>query len=166
MPICGFLISWLGWQSVFYVTGGIGLLWSICWFVFIFETPAKHPRISEEERREIEDAIGTTTSKVKPSYVPWASILSAPCVWAIILTHGASVFGYFTVVNQLPTYMKHILKFNIKENGLLSSLPYFGKYFMAVSSSILADYLRQTGKLSTTATRKIFTGFGESLGAL
>jgi hypothetical protein len=35
-------------------------------------------------------------------------------VWAIIVTHGASVFGYFTVVNQLPTYMKHILHFNIK----------------------------------------------------
>lgn len=30
---------------------------------------------------------------------------------------------------------------------------------MAISSSCLADYLRQTGKLSTTATRKIFTTF-------
>jgi ACS family sodium-dependent inorganic phosphate cotransporter len=47
--------------------------------------------------------------------VPWISILTAPCVWAIIITHGASVFGFFTVVNQLPTYMKHILRFNIKE---------------------------------------------------
>jgi hypothetical protein len=46
--------------------------------------------------------------------VPWLSILTSPCVWAIIVTHGASVFGYFTVVNQLPTYMKHILHFNIK----------------------------------------------------
>jgi len=46
--------------------------------------------------------------------VPWISILTSPCVWAIIITHGASVFGYFTVVNQLPTYMKHILHFNIK----------------------------------------------------
>ena len=46
--------------------------------------------------------------------MPWISILTSPCVWAIIITHGASVFGYFTVVNQLPTYMKHILHFNIK----------------------------------------------------
>jgi hypothetical protein len=46
--------------------------------------------------------------------VPWLRILTSPCVWAIVVTHGASVFGYFTVVNQLPTYMKHILHFNIK----------------------------------------------------
>lgn len=115
MPVCGFLIEYLGWESVFYVTGGIGLLWSVMWFLFIFETPAAHPRISEEERREIEDAIGSTTSKKRPSYVPWGSMLSAPCVWAIIIVHGCSVFGYFTVVNQLPTYMKTILHFNIKE---------------------------------------------------
>lgn len=30
---------------------------------------------------------------------------------------------------------------------------------MAISASYLADHLRQSGKLSTTATRKIFTGF-------
>jgi MFS family permease len=58
MPICGYLISWFGWPSVFYVTGAVGVLWSLCWFLFIFETPAKHPRISDEERKEIEDAIG------------------------------------------------------------------------------------------------------------
>lgn len=46
------------------------------------------------------------------------------------------------------------------QNGLLSSLPYFGKYAMAVISSHFADHLRKKGTLSTTATRKIFTAFG------
>lgn len=161
MPICGFLISSFGWASVFYVTGGIGLAWSIVWFLVVFETPAAHPRITVEERREIEEAIGSSTSKKRPTYVPWKDMLTSGPVWAIVLVHGASVFGFFTVVNQLPTYMKYILKFNIKENGLLSSLPYLGKYVMAVAASYLADHLRQTGKLSTTAARKIFTTFGE-----
>lgn len=47
------------------------------------------------------------------------------------------------------------------QNGLFSSLPYLGKYVMAFSSSYIADFLRQRGTLSTTATRKIFTGFGK-----
>lgn len=135
------------------------VLWSVMWFFVVFETPADHPRISAEERNEIESAIGASVKAKKPTYVPWKSILTSPPVWAIILTHGASVFGFFTVVNQLPTYMKYILNFNIKENGLLSSLPYFGKYAMAVISSHLADHLRKNGTLSTTATRKIFTAF-------
>lgn len=81
MPICGYLISWFGWPSVFYSTGKaslwlfrksliiqfaslgtIGVLWSLCWFLFVFETPAKHPRISDEERKEIEDAIGNIST--------------------------------------------------------------------------------------------------------
>lgn len=41
-------------------TGAIGVFWSLCWFLFVFETPAKHPRISDEERKEIEDAIGNS----------------------------------------------------------------------------------------------------------
>ena len=158
MPICGFLIASLGWESVFYVTSVIGLVWSVAWFLLIFDTPAEHPRISIEERRYIEQAIGTTcTSKRLP--VPWKSIILSAPVWAIIVTHGCSVFGYFTVVNQLPTYMKYILDFNIKENGILSSLPYLGKYTFAVATSTLADYLLRKKKLSVTAIRKIFTTF-------
>nr|XP_016945239.1 sialin [Drosophila suzukii] len=159
MPICGYLISVAGWASVFYLTGAVGLLWSLAWFTFVYETPATHPRISAEERREIEEAIGTTTSKKRPSHVPWGQLLCSPAVWAIIICHGLAVFGFFTVVNQLPTFMSKILHFDIKQNGLFSSLPYLGKYVMAVASSYLADYLRKRGTLSTTATRKLFTTF-------
>lgn len=91
--------------------------------------------------------------------MPWVSILTAPCVWAIIIVHTGSVFGYFLVVNQLPGYMKAILKYDIKSNGLLSSLPYFGKYAMSVTASYFADYLRSTGKVSTIVARKSFTTF-------
>lgn len=138
MPICGFLISEVGWESVFYVTGGIGVIWSLFWFIFVFDSPAQHPRISDDERRYIQEAIGTTsTTKVSHENpilmilhqepmkagtisfqhlsVPWKAIFTSAPVWAIIITHGCSVFGYFTVVNQLPTYMKYILNFNIKE---------------------------------------------------
>lgn len=115
MPVCGYLISVAGWASVFYWTGGIGLLWSLCWFFFVYETPATHPRISAEERREIEEAIGTSTSKKRPSYVPWVQLLCSPAVWAIVITHGLAVFGFFLVVNQLPTFMSKILHFDIKE---------------------------------------------------
>lgn len=160
MPICGFLIDSLGWESVFYLTGAIGLVWSVAWFLLIFDTPAQHPRISVEERRYIEESIGTTsTSKRLP--VPWRSIFTSAPVWAIIITHGCSVFGYFTVVNQLPTYMKYILNFNMKENGMLSSLPYLGKYIFAVATSSMADYLLRSKKLSVTAIRKMFTTFAE-----
>ncbi|RVE39755.1 hypothetical protein evm_015595, partial [Chilo suppressalis] len=48
-------------------------------------------------------------------------------------------------------------------NGLLSSLPYLGKYLCALASSVLADHLRRSGRLSTTTARKVFTGFAVGL---
>ncbi|CAG2063118.1 unnamed protein product [Timema podura] len=65
MPVCGYLIASLGWESVFYVTGVVGLLWSIAWFLVVFDSPAQHPRISNKERLFIENAIGSTTSHGK-----------------------------------------------------------------------------------------------------
>jgi len=62
MLMCGFLIASLGWESVFYVTGVIGIIWSVAWFLLIFDSPSQHPRISAEERHAIESAIGTTTT--------------------------------------------------------------------------------------------------------
>lgn len=137
----------------------MGLVWSIMWFLIIFESPAVHPRISPKERKEIEDAIGSSTAKKRPSFVPWSKLLLSAPVWAIILTHGASVFSFFTISNQLPTFMNDILKVKIEKNGFMSAFPYLGKYIMAVSASFLADGLRKRGTFSTTAIRKIFTTF-------
>ncbi|KAI5713304.1 hypothetical protein M8J75_015283 [Diaphorina citri] len=158
LPICGFLIDLIGWESVFYFTGLVGLIWSILWFVLVFETPATHPRITVEEKEYIETSIGFTATNHKVLKVPWLKMLLSPCVWAIIITHALSVFGYFTIVNQLPNYFKNILHFDIKKNGILSSLPFLGKYVTALLSSLLADYLRTTDRMTTTTTRKIYTG--------
>ncbi len=43
-PIGGLLAGSLGWESVFYFTGGCGVLWSIAWYFLVFDTPAQHPR--------------------------------------------------------------------------------------------------------------------------
>lgn len=166
MPICGFLIAHFGWESAFYFTGIIGVLWSVAWFAVVYDSPAQHPRITESERNYLMKALPQDNNKKGPMPVPWKSLLSSSPVWAIIITHGASVFGYFTVVNQLPTYVESILHFNIKHNGLLSSLPYLGKYLCALVSSVLADYLRRSGKLSTTTARKLFTGFAVGIPGL
>lgn len=65
MPLCGYLIAHCGWESVFYVTGGIGLVWSVAWFFLVYDSPAQHPRISEEERLEIESKIAAEAGEIK-----------------------------------------------------------------------------------------------------
>lgn len=63
----GYLITMFGWESIFYVSGGLGLIWIICWISFVYDSPAEHPTISEREKIYIENCIGDTVqTRSKP----------------------------------------------------------------------------------------------------
>lgn len=142
LPISGLLIDYFNWESVFYVTGVLGLVWVAIWFLVMYDTPSQHPRITKTEREYLEKSIGIESINRKvsnkrkiynyvfklstiislrklfvlqPHKVPWIKLFTSKPVWAIIITHAASVFCYFTFVNQLPTYMKHVLGLDIKK---------------------------------------------------
>lgn len=52
--------------------------------------------------------------------------------------------------------MKGVLKFDIKNNGVLTSVPYICQAVMSFAAGNLADFLRSRKYLSTRATRRIF----------
>jgi len=67
--VCGYLMDWLGWESVFYITGSIGLLWHICWTYLVYDSPRIHPTITEKELKYIENSLGNSIVKnVSVSY--------------------------------------------------------------------------------------------------
>lgn len=55
--MCGLIISTLSWEYVFYITGLLGFVWSVLWFILVFDSPASHPRITPEEREYIESRL-------------------------------------------------------------------------------------------------------------
>src|SRR5205814_339119 len=52
-PLVFWVISYHSWQAAFVVTGGLGLLWLALW-LFFYNSPARHPGLSDQERRYIE----------------------------------------------------------------------------------------------------------------
>ena len=70
MPLCGVLISsgiMGGWPSVFYIMGISGIVWFGIWTLFVFDTPALHPRIEAKELAYIQNSIGLQKSEA--SYI-------------------------------------------------------------------------------------------------
>lgn len=61
--LCGFLMDALGWEAVFYFTGTVGSIWYAAWIFLVYDSPAEHPRISQAERKFIEDSLGRTVTK-------------------------------------------------------------------------------------------------------
>ena len=57
LSLGGLIAEHINWQAIFYLFGTLGLLWSILWFIFIFESPAEHAKITLEERLFIESSL-------------------------------------------------------------------------------------------------------------
>lgn len=58
MLITGYISSSIyGWPLVFYVFGATSITWCIAWFLLGFDSPAKHPRISEAEKHYIMESL-------------------------------------------------------------------------------------------------------------
>ncbi len=51
--MCGALVEAFGWESAWYVIGGITTVWTVCWAFLVYDTPDKHPWISDSEKEYI-----------------------------------------------------------------------------------------------------------------
>lgn len=110
-PLGGLLAgsSW-GWPSIFYFTGGSGILWCVLWFFLAYDSPAKHPRISKEERAYIETSIQEYQKSVTlPKSTPWKGLLTSKVVWSVACAHLASNWAVYQMNTLLPTYLNDVL---------------------------------------------------------
>ncbi|XP_033323679.2 uncharacterized protein LOC117218986 [Megalopta genalis] len=159
-PISGALAaSSLGWKSIFYVFGALAVLWSIMFFIFGFDSPSAHPRISEMEKQYIENSLKTSEDEEGSSNkaaikIPWKAIFTSVPMWALIIVHCCQNWGYWTLITEMPTYMNKVLKYDMAQNGLMSALPYLMMWLLSFPISWLADYALQRGA-SRGTTRKV-----------
>lgn len=159
MLLAGILAGNFGWESVFYVMGSLSCIWIVLWLWLVQDTPNKQPLISQEERNFINSSLGSGKSdhdEVKAP-VPWRRVLTSLPFLAILVAHTCSNWGWYMMLIELPFYMKQVLKFNIKENAVVTAVPFLTMWFFSMALSKTLDALRARGTISTTTARKIAT---------
>ncbi|KAK2186201.1 hypothetical protein NP493_211g02022 [Ridgeia piscesae] len=151
-----------GWPSVFYLIGGATLVMMVVWVLLISDSPETDRKISSAERMYILTSLKPEQSAhSKKRAMPWLSFLKSGPLWAIIVANFTSDWGLYTLLTNIPTYMKDVLHRDIQSNGMLSALPFLGLWLNMNISPIIADKLRSTHILNTTRTRKLFTCIGQ-----
>jgi ACS family hexuronate transporter-like MFS transporter len=90
--LCPLVVQWMydhwGWQTTFYATGATGFVWVVAW-LWIYEAPEKHPRLSPAELAYIKEGSPVVPEARSPA-VPWRTLLRHRAVWAYLL---ASIFA-------------------------------------------------------------------------
>ncbi|KAK3725730.1 hypothetical protein RRG08_012812 [Elysia crispata] len=106
------------------------------------------------------------TSCYQPQGLPWRAILTSGAVWAIVVGHTCGNYGAYMLLTKIPAYMKEVLKFDIKSNGVYSMLPYLTFWLVITLSSMLADLLISRDILSVEWTRKLMSSIGTIIPAI
>lgn len=170
--------SSFGWPGIFYISGAVGVLWSIAFYIFGSNAPSDNATITREEREFIESMPGSSNDRKR--VIPWRQIFTSKPFWALLICHCAQNWGFWTLLTQIPSYMKHVLDFDIKsvlnppfksstgllihvngfQNALLSALPYLIMWIMSMGCSEISDYIMRRGYVSVGVGRKIFNSIG------
>ena len=155
-PMCGALADAYGWESAYYVIGGITTTWFIFWCIFVYDSPDSHPRITKEEKDFIQSELKEIVNDKEALPVPWKSILTSVPFIGLIITDFANGWGIIAISKYLPTYMKNVQQVDLYKNGILSALPFPLRYFGGVILCRMADYILRKNLLSTTNVRRLF----------
>lgn len=142
LPVTGWLVHAFGWPVPFYVFGIAGLVWAVVWFGRV-----KEGRGVPEEPFEGSGAI------------PWARLLRAPAVWAIVVGHFSTNWSLYVLLAWLPSYFKSTFHVSLAYAGLLSAAPSLATFIMANVAGVIADRMLRRGR-SATFVRKLMQSIG------
>ncbi|CAE6795462.1 MFS transporter [Paraburkholderia nemoris] len=166
-PFLFMLMGTFGWRSLFYVVGGVGLVFGVIWWMF-YREPHDHPSVNQAELDYIEAGGGLTHSK-KDADVSGAPAASAKSgfEWRTIgrlLKHrqlagiclgqfaGNSTLVFF--LTWFPTYLateRHMAWLKI---GFFAIMPFIAASIGVMFGGIFSDWLLRRGK-SPNVARKL-----------
>ncbi|XP_055836483.1 putative inorganic phosphate cotransporter [Episyrphus balteatus] len=157
----GFIIdsSW-GWPGVFYISGALCLIWAVAFQLFGADSPEVCKNISKEEKEYIQALTGGQAN-TQAMTIPWMSMFTSLPFFALIAAHCGFTFGFYTLLTEIPTYLNHVLKMDVKSNAIFSALPYLAMWMLSLIVSPISDALINRKYLSVTASRKMFNTIGQ-----
>lgn len=136
------LMSAYDWRFAFYLLGAISFGWLVLWYVTYTEKPADHPRITEQELRDL------PPPKIHPKDVPgtWARL------YRRMLPVSSVYFCYnwilWLMLSWMPLYFMHNFNLNIKSAVIFTSGVFFAGVVGDLVGGMLSDrLLRRTGNL-------------------
>lgn len=161
----GLISQALGWPFIFYIFGSIGCVCCVLWFTVIYDDPMNHPCISVREKEHITSSLAQQSSSPRRS-IPIKAMVRCLPLWAIFMGFFSHFWLCTIILTYLPTYISTVLHVNIRDSGVLSSLPFIAASSCTILGGQMADFLLSRNLLSLITVRKLFSSLGLLLPSL
>ena len=145
-PVLILIQSVLGWRGLFIVSGVIGIIWALIWYVF-YRDPKNHTKVSQEELRYIEEGgglISHLTVEKEEQKFNWNDVklaFSYRKLWGVYLGQFClgSLFIFF--LTWFPTYLVEYRGLDFIKSGFLASVPFLAAFVGVLLSGYTSDFL-------------------------
>ena len=157
----------IGWRGLFIVTGAIGIVWSIVWFI-IYHDPDKSPWVGQDELQYIQDGGGISEAELlkQNANKPKAKITAENLkklfnrrLIGIYLGQFAISGTFWFFLTWFPTYLTKAKGINFLQSGFLSMIPYLAAFVGVILAGSISDRLIRAGKSESFARKApVITG--------
>jgi ACS family glucarate transporter-like MFS transporter len=161
-PIMGWLVHSYGWQSVFYVMGGLGILMSLIWLKTIY-APKQHPSVSASELQYIQEGgalvdLDGAKAAAAPKQVDTLAcikeLLSNRMLLGVYIGQYCITTLTYFFLTWFPVYLVQERHMTILKAGFVASLPAIAGFLGGVIGGWLSDRLAKAG-YSLSVSRKV-----------
>ena len=142
-------VNWLGlapWRWVFFLTGGLGLLWTLWWWRS-YRTPRQPAEIS---------------SPLPETAVPLAVLLQYRQTWAVVGAKFLSDGAWYFYLFWLPKYLFEAFHLDLKTAGGIGWIPYAASGVGSLAGGALSSWLLHRG-FTVNFSRKFALGASAAL---
>jgi ACS family hexuronate transporter-like MFS transporter len=126
-----------GWQYAFILTGAIGFIWLIFWYIF-YEVPLKHEKLTKEELKHIlsdrDESAGVKNSDEK---IAWFKLLTFRQTWAFAVGKFVTDPVWWFYLFWLPSFLNK--QYGISKTDL--ALPIAIVFMITTIGSIFGGWL-------------------------
>ena len=158
-PILVALQHYAGWRGLFIITGLVGLVWGLVWYIF-YRDPLDHSRVNQAELDYIEKGGGVLRGKKRDAdkkftwqREDWKQIFNNRTLWGIYIGQFCVNATLWFFLTWFPTYLVQYRGLSFIKSGFLASIPFLSACAGLFLSGFLSDYLVRQGR-SVSMARK------------
>ena len=160
-PLMAWLVHAWGWEHVFWVMGGLGILLALVWSRTMY-SPRQHPRLSATELRYIADngglvdieSVGPAQPRsASPQWVYIRQLLRNRMMLGIYVGQYCTTTLTYFFLTWFPVYLVKERGMPILEAGFVASLPAVCGFLGGVLGGVISDAMLRKG-FSLTVSRK------------
>ena len=143
------MVPWIlgiyGWQMAFLITGAIGFVWLIFWWIF-YEIPSRHKKINEAEFEHIHSDIDETVVDDEPeTKVKWVRLFSIRQTWVFVVVKFLTDPIWWFFLFWLPSYFASTFKLDLTKPSLPLVIVYTATTIGSIGGGFLSSWFIKRG---------------------